>query len=157
MTLHPKLPSQILQSQNEALKEENLKAENLRGMDKAFEIRPDGTRCIKNQSWLPLFGGFMPSPPRLVADPPPTSSSRRSTTAGKAATTAVVAAVVRGEGGKGGCEGGAVGEVRSPEKYRRKSRRKRWRLAGKIRRKSFPAAAPGSGGCRKLERRGRGN
>ncbi|GJY43565.1 putative reverse transcriptase domain-containing protein [Tanacetum coccineum] len=58
MTLHPRLPSQILQAQNEALKEENLKAENLRGMDKAFEIRPDGTRCIKNQSWLPLFGNL---------------------------------------------------------------------------------------------------
>ncbi|GJX23755.1 putative reverse transcriptase domain-containing protein [Tanacetum coccineum] len=39
-----------------AIKEENIKAENLRGMDKAFEIRPDGTRCIKNRSWLPLFG-----------------------------------------------------------------------------------------------------
>ncbi|GJS31960.1 putative reverse transcriptase domain-containing protein [Tanacetum coccineum] len=25
-------------------------------MDKAFEVRPDGTRCIKNQSWLPYFG-----------------------------------------------------------------------------------------------------
>ncbi|GKB22987.1 putative reverse transcriptase domain-containing protein, partial [Tanacetum coccineum] len=42
-------------AQTEALKEENVKAENLRGMDKAFEIRPDGTRCIKNRSWLPLF------------------------------------------------------------------------------------------------------
>nr|GEV95331.1 putative reverse transcriptase domain-containing protein [Tanacetum cinerariifolium] len=58
MTIHPKLPSQILESQNEALKEEYIKAENLRGMDKAFEIRPDGTRCIKNQSWLPLFGNL---------------------------------------------------------------------------------------------------
>ncbi|GJX11354.1 putative reverse transcriptase domain-containing protein [Tanacetum coccineum] len=27
-------------------------------MDKSFEIRPDGTRCIKNRSWLPLFGGL---------------------------------------------------------------------------------------------------
>ncbi|GJV48654.1 putative reverse transcriptase domain-containing protein [Tanacetum coccineum] len=53
MTLHPKFPSQILQAQNEALK-----AENLRGIDKAFEIRPDGTRCIKNRSWLPLFGNL---------------------------------------------------------------------------------------------------
>ncbi|GJY86696.1 putative reverse transcriptase domain-containing protein [Tanacetum coccineum] len=35
--------------------EENIKAENLRGMDKEFEVRPDGTRCIKNRSWLPLF------------------------------------------------------------------------------------------------------
>ncbi|GJQ93539.1 putative reverse transcriptase domain-containing protein [Tanacetum coccineum] len=58
MTIYPKFPSQILQAQNEALKEENLKAENLRGMNKAFEICPDGTRCIKNRSWLPLFGGL---------------------------------------------------------------------------------------------------
>ncbi|GJV40456.1 putative reverse transcriptase domain-containing protein [Tanacetum coccineum] len=58
LTVHPKLPSQIPKTQNEALKEENVKTENLRGMDKSFEIRPDGTRCIKNQSWLPLFGGL---------------------------------------------------------------------------------------------------
>ncbi|GJT87961.1 hypothetical protein Tco_1069678 [Tanacetum coccineum] len=36
MTIHPNLPSQILKAQTEALKEENIKAENLRGMDKAF-------------------------------------------------------------------------------------------------------------------------
>ncbi|GJR88511.1 putative reverse transcriptase domain-containing protein [Tanacetum coccineum] len=48
MTIHPKLPTQILEAQAEAIKEENIKAENLRGMDKSFEIRPDGTRCIKN-------------------------------------------------------------------------------------------------------------
>ncbi|GJS27525.1 putative reverse transcriptase domain-containing protein [Tanacetum coccineum] len=53
MTLHPKLPSQILEAQTEVIKEENIKeenikAENLPGMDKAFEVRPDGTRCIKN-------------------------------------------------------------------------------------------------------------
>ncbi|GJX96565.1 putative reverse transcriptase domain-containing protein [Tanacetum coccineum] len=58
MTLHPKLPSQSLEAQTEAIKEENIKAENLRGMDKAFEVPPDGTRCIKNRSWLPLFGGL---------------------------------------------------------------------------------------------------
>ncbi|GJY83530.1 putative reverse transcriptase domain-containing protein [Tanacetum coccineum] len=33
----------------------NIKTENLRGMDKAFEVRPDETRCIKNRSWLPFF------------------------------------------------------------------------------------------------------
>ncbi|GKC12386.1 putative reverse transcriptase domain-containing protein [Tanacetum coccineum] len=27
-------------------------------MNKAFEIHPGGTRCIKNQSWLPLFGNL---------------------------------------------------------------------------------------------------
>ncbi|GJS45306.1 putative reverse transcriptase domain-containing protein [Tanacetum coccineum] len=58
ITIHPKLPSQILKAQSEALKEENVKTENLRGMDKSFEICPDGTRCIKNRSWLPLFGGL---------------------------------------------------------------------------------------------------
>ncbi|GJS89928.1 putative reverse transcriptase domain-containing protein [Tanacetum coccineum] len=56
MTIHSRLPFQILEAQNEALKEENMQAENLRGMEKAFEIRANGTRCIKNQSWLPLFG-----------------------------------------------------------------------------------------------------
>ncbi|GKC67875.1 putative reverse transcriptase domain-containing protein [Tanacetum coccineum] len=45
----------VVAAQTEAIKEENIKAENLQGMDKAFEVRPDGTRCIKNRSWLPLF------------------------------------------------------------------------------------------------------
>nr|GEY31351.1 putative reverse transcriptase domain-containing protein [Tanacetum cinerariifolium] len=45
-------------SQNEAHKEENIKAKNLQGMDKSFEIGLVGTRCIKNQSWLPLFGNL---------------------------------------------------------------------------------------------------
>ncbi|GJS56509.1 putative reverse transcriptase domain-containing protein [Tanacetum coccineum] len=35
-----------------------IRAENLRGMDKSFEIRPNGTRYIKNRSWLPLFGNL---------------------------------------------------------------------------------------------------
>ncbi|GJR76182.1 putative reverse transcriptase domain-containing protein [Tanacetum coccineum] len=48
MTIHPNLPSQILEAQTKAIKEENIKAENLQGMDKVFEVRPDGTRCIKN-------------------------------------------------------------------------------------------------------------
>nr|GEW46180.1 reverse transcriptase domain-containing protein [Tanacetum cinerariifolium] len=58
MTIHPKLPSQILEAQTEPIKEENIKAENLRGMDKTFKILLDGTCCIKNQSWLPLFGNL---------------------------------------------------------------------------------------------------
>nr|GFB04490.1 reverse transcriptase domain-containing protein [Tanacetum cinerariifolium] len=47
--------SLIIRAQTEAIKEENMQAENLRGMEEAFEIRTDGTCCIKNQSWLPLF------------------------------------------------------------------------------------------------------
>nr|GEX91507.1 putative reverse transcriptase domain, ribonuclease H-like domain, aspartic peptidase domain protein [Tanacetum cinerariifolium] len=39
----------------EALKEENVQAENIQGVEKAFEICTDVTRCIKNRSWLPLF------------------------------------------------------------------------------------------------------
>nr|GEX54177.1 putative reverse transcriptase domain, ribonuclease H-like domain, aspartic peptidase domain protein [Tanacetum cinerariifolium] len=58
LTVHPNIPSQNLEAQNEALKEENVKNKNLRGMEKSFKIRPDGTRYIKNQSWLPLFGGL---------------------------------------------------------------------------------------------------
>nr|GEY15667.1 putative reverse transcriptase domain-containing protein [Tanacetum cinerariifolium] len=56
MIIHPKLPSQILEAQTEEIKEENIKAENLRGIDKAFDVYHDGTHCIKNRSWLPLFG-----------------------------------------------------------------------------------------------------
>nr|GEZ02603.1 putative reverse transcriptase domain-containing protein [Tanacetum cinerariifolium] len=58
MTLHPKLPSLILEAQNEAMKEENIRVENLCGMDKALEIHPNGTCCIENKSWLPLFGNL---------------------------------------------------------------------------------------------------
>ncbi|GJT14752.1 putative reverse transcriptase domain-containing protein [Tanacetum coccineum] len=54
----PKITITNPEAQTEAIKEENIKTENLQGMDKAFEIRPDGTRCIKNQSWLPFFGGL---------------------------------------------------------------------------------------------------
>nr|GEV85716.1 putative reverse transcriptase domain, ribonuclease H-like domain, aspartic peptidase domain protein [Tanacetum cinerariifolium] len=61
MNIHLKLPLQILEAQTEAIKEENIKAENLRGMDKAFGIRPDGTRFIKNQIWLTLFECQKPS------------------------------------------------------------------------------------------------
>nr|GEV76997.1 reverse transcriptase domain-containing protein [Tanacetum cinerariifolium] len=50
MTIHSNLPFQILEAQTEALKEENVQAENLRGMEKAFGIRTDGTRCIKNRN-----------------------------------------------------------------------------------------------------------
>ncbi|GJR32802.1 hypothetical protein Tco_1109034 [Tanacetum coccineum] len=46
ITVHLKLPSQILKAQNEALKEENVKTENLRGMDKSFEICPDKTSLL---------------------------------------------------------------------------------------------------------------
>nr|GEY86216.1 putative reverse transcriptase domain-containing protein [Tanacetum cinerariifolium] len=46
-------------TQNEAMKEKNAGVENLQGMDKAYEVHPDGTHCIKNQSLLPLFAQVM--------------------------------------------------------------------------------------------------
>nr|GEV78409.1 putative reverse transcriptase domain-containing protein [Tanacetum cinerariifolium] len=58
MTIHSTLPSQILEAQTKALMEENVQDENHRGMEKAFKICTDGTRCIKNRSWLPLFGNL---------------------------------------------------------------------------------------------------
>ncbi|GJR43948.1 putative reverse transcriptase domain-containing protein [Tanacetum coccineum] len=48
----------ILDAQVEAIKEENVKEENLHGMDKEFETRPDRTRCFMNKSSLPHFGGL---------------------------------------------------------------------------------------------------
>nr|GEV60770.1 reverse transcriptase domain-containing protein [Tanacetum cinerariifolium] len=38
--------------------EENIEAKNLQGMDREFKVCHDGTRCIKNRSWLPLFGNL---------------------------------------------------------------------------------------------------
>ncbi|GJW73571.1 putative reverse transcriptase domain-containing protein [Tanacetum coccineum] len=46
------LPSQILNAQAKAMKEENVEGENLNGMNKKFETRADRTRCIENQSWV---------------------------------------------------------------------------------------------------------
>ncbi|GKD40159.1 hypothetical protein Tco_1260366, partial [Tanacetum coccineum] len=48
----------VLNAQAEAIEEENAKEENLCGMDKEFETHPNGTRCIRYMSWLPLLGGL---------------------------------------------------------------------------------------------------
>ncbi|GJY89405.1 putative reverse transcriptase domain-containing protein [Tanacetum coccineum] len=58
MTLHPKLPSQILEAQTKAIKEENIEAENLRGINKAFEysIHPGSDKMyqdLKKLYWWP--------------------------------------------------------------------------------------------------------
>ncbi|GKB45232.1 putative reverse transcriptase domain-containing protein [Tanacetum coccineum] len=55
MTIDLNLPSQILNAQAEAMKEDNVKEENLLGMDKEFETCPNGIRCIRNRSWLLRF------------------------------------------------------------------------------------------------------
>ncbi|GJV73683.1 putative reverse transcriptase domain-containing protein [Tanacetum coccineum] len=59
MTVHTNLPEKILNAQTEAMKEENVKAENLGRLIKPiFEIRSDGTQCFEGRIWLPLFGGL---------------------------------------------------------------------------------------------------
>nr|GEV00656.1 putative reverse transcriptase domain-containing protein [Tanacetum cinerariifolium] len=59
MTIRNDLPKQIHEDQDEAIKGENVKAENLGRLIKPiFEFRPDGTRCFKNRVWLPLFSGL---------------------------------------------------------------------------------------------------
>ncbi|GJS34831.1 hypothetical protein Tco_0533213 [Tanacetum coccineum] len=55
MTIGLNLPVHILNAQAEAMKEENVKEENLRSMNKDFETRPDGTLCIEKWSWLPCL------------------------------------------------------------------------------------------------------
>ncbi|GJW12723.1 putative reverse transcriptase domain-containing protein [Tanacetum coccineum] len=56
MTIGLNLPARILNAQVEARKEENYGTKDLHGMIKNLESRADGTLCLKNRSWIPLFG-----------------------------------------------------------------------------------------------------
>ncbi|GKC66200.1 hypothetical protein Tco_1098798 [Tanacetum coccineum] len=68
MTIGLDLPKQILGSQTEARKPENLKSEDVGGMlienskdleklmKEKLEPRADGTLCLNNRSWLPCYG-----------------------------------------------------------------------------------------------------
>ncbi|GKC62882.1 putative reverse transcriptase domain-containing protein [Tanacetum coccineum] len=59
MTVHNDLPKQIREAQEEAMKGENVTAENLgRLIKQIFEFFPDGTRCFRNRVWLPRFSGL---------------------------------------------------------------------------------------------------
>ncbi|GJY05825.1 putative reverse transcriptase domain-containing protein [Tanacetum coccineum] len=59
MTVHTNLPERILNAQTNAMKEENVKAENLGRLIKPiFEARSDGIQCFEGRIWLPLFGGL---------------------------------------------------------------------------------------------------
>ncbi|GKA12448.1 putative reverse transcriptase domain-containing protein [Tanacetum coccineum] len=53
------LSERILKAQLEAMKQENVKVENLgRLLKPIFEIHSNGIRYIKNRVWLPLLGGL---------------------------------------------------------------------------------------------------
>ncbi|GJR15880.1 putative nucleotidyltransferase, ribonuclease H [Tanacetum coccineum] len=58
VTVHNNLPEQIQNAQVEACKKENIGAEGFRGEGEPFEVRSDGTKCLKGRVWLPLFGGL---------------------------------------------------------------------------------------------------
>ncbi|GJT32237.1 putative reverse transcriptase domain-containing protein [Tanacetum coccineum] len=59
MTVHTNLPERILKAQTDAMKEENVKAENLGRLIKPiFETRSDGIQCFEGRIWLPMFGGL---------------------------------------------------------------------------------------------------
>ncbi|GJR47092.1 hypothetical protein Tco_1315195 [Tanacetum coccineum] len=42
----------------EPIREENIGVEGFRGEGEPFEVRSDGTKCLKGRVWLPLFGGL---------------------------------------------------------------------------------------------------
>ncbi|GKD48229.1 putative reverse transcriptase domain-containing protein [Tanacetum coccineum] len=56
MTIGLDLPSRILEAQKEAIRVENIKAEDIEGMLKKLEARADRTLCLDNRSWLPCYG-----------------------------------------------------------------------------------------------------
>nr|GEW46522.1 putative reverse transcriptase domain-containing protein [Tanacetum cinerariifolium] len=59
MTVHTNLPEKILKAQTKAMKEENVKVENLERLLKPiFQIHSNGIRCFKGRLWLPLFRGI---------------------------------------------------------------------------------------------------
>nr|GEW24156.1 hypothetical protein [Tanacetum cinerariifolium] len=45
-------------AQQEAVKTENIEAEDIGGMLKKLEARADGTLCLDNRSWLPCYGNM---------------------------------------------------------------------------------------------------
>ncbi|GKA65608.1 putative reverse transcriptase domain-containing protein [Tanacetum coccineum] len=55
MTIGLDLPSRILEAQKEAIRVENLEAEDISGMLKKLEARTDGTLCLDNRVCLPGY------------------------------------------------------------------------------------------------------
>ncbi|KAJ0871350.1 putative nucleotidyltransferase, Ribonuclease H [Helianthus annuus] len=58
LTIHNDLTSRIHDTQQEALKSENVKAEMLRGMEKQLEPNENGALYFMNRIWIPRFGGL---------------------------------------------------------------------------------------------------
>ncbi|KAD2393282.1 hypothetical protein E3N88_40259 [Mikania micrantha] len=58
MTIQTNLTAQIRNAQLDALKEENLQNESLRGLYKQFEVKIDGTHYFANRVCVPNFGNL---------------------------------------------------------------------------------------------------
>ncbi|KAJ0613887.1 putative nucleotidyltransferase, Ribonuclease H [Helianthus annuus] len=58
LTTHSNLPDQIRSAQTEALKDENLRAEELRGLEKKLVERSDGICYFMERIWVPLYGNL---------------------------------------------------------------------------------------------------
>ena len=56
MTIHLTFLEQVHAAQQEALREENLKDEALRGMEKQLEAKSNGTQYFMNRIWVLKFG-----------------------------------------------------------------------------------------------------
>ncbi|GKA54056.1 hypothetical protein Tco_0753005 [Tanacetum coccineum] len=66
LTINSNLPPQIHEARVETLKKENVKDENLYGMDKEFENRLDGTLCIRRRrSWVGTLAYRLELPEKL--------------------------------------------------------------------------------------------
>ncbi|GKE00652.1 putative reverse transcriptase domain-containing protein [Tanacetum coccineum] len=53
---HPGKANVVADALIEACKEENIGAEGFLGKGEPFEVRSNGTKCLKGRVWLPLFG-----------------------------------------------------------------------------------------------------
>nr|GEY44396.1 putative reverse transcriptase domain-containing protein [Tanacetum cinerariifolium] len=58
VTVHNNLPEQIRNAQAKACDKENIGAEGFVGKREPFEVRGDGTKCLRGRAWLPLLGGL---------------------------------------------------------------------------------------------------
>ncbi|KAK1427869.1 hypothetical protein QVD17_16567 [Tagetes erecta] len=58
LTIHTSLTTHIRLAQQEALKDENIKNESMRGMVNQLEPKPDGTLYFMNRVWVPHTGNL---------------------------------------------------------------------------------------------------
>nr|GEV95071.1 hypothetical protein [Tanacetum cinerariifolium] len=58
VTVHNNFLEQIRNAQAKACEKENIGAEGFVGEGEPFEVRADGTKCLRGRVWLPLFGGL---------------------------------------------------------------------------------------------------